>query len=88
MAVQSQSLQITNLLLRAGADVNATKRSNGYTALMVAAEDSSAEILRRLIAAGADVNARNKFGETALSLAKKAERADAVSILKRAGARD
>ena len=53
---------------------------------MVAAEDSSAEILRRLIAAGADVNARNKFGETALFLAKKAERADAVSILKRAGA--
>ena len=79
---------MVNLLLRAGAEVNAKKISNGYTALMVAAEDSSAEILHRLIAAGADVNARNKFGETALMRARKAERSDAISILKRAGARE
>jgi ankyrin repeat protein len=33
------------------------------------------------------VNARNKFGETALMLARKAEHPDAIAILKRAGAR-
>jgi ankyrin repeat protein len=73
--------------LSAGADVNA-RMSNGYTALMIAAEKFEPEISRVLIAAGADVSARNNFGETALSLARKEGNDAVVAILKRAGAKE
>ena len=86
LAVSSGHLGIINTLLSVGADVNA-KRSNGYTALMVAADNFDPAPVKLLIAAGADVNAKNKFGESALTLARKQGHTEVIAVLKRAGAR-
>ena len=53
------SLEMVNLLLSAGANVN-HESHNGVTALMVAVAASSAEIVRALLHAGADVNTVDK----------------------------
>ena len=78
---------MVNTLLAAGADVNARKSDNGYTALMIAAERFEAQFTRVLIDAGAEVNVKNKFGETALALARKERNSAAITALQRAGAK-
>ncbi len=55
---------IVRLLLKWGADVNATN-ANGDTALMMSASEGSKEMFDLLLKAGADVNATNANGETA-----------------------
>lgn len=69
---------IVNLLLAAGADVNAASRKAGdvlmgCTPLMLAAMDGSEEVVQRLLDKGADVNAKSGMGFTALSLAKEVD---------------
>jgi ankyrin repeat protein len=66
-ALAGQS-QTAHLLLKSGADVNATSKS-GETALMLAAMWGHSEIANSLIAKGAQVNAKANDGRTALSLA-------------------
>ena len=51
------------------ANVNAVKKSSGYTALMFAVQNGHAEIVAKLLAQGADFNARSSDGSTALMLA-------------------
>jgi ankyrin repeat protein len=58
---------IVELLLDAGADVNADRW--GTTALIAAADEGHAEIVRLLLAEGANVNAKQRWGTTALMLA-------------------
>ena len=53
-----------NVLLEAGADVNAREGFIGNTPLHNAASCGHEEISKTLIRAGADVNAKNKYGET------------------------
>ena len=54
----------------------------GYIALMTTMYRFEPEILSTLISAGADVNARNRFGETALSIAIKNNNAEAIRMLR------
>jgi len=59
---------ITEALIQAGADLNATEPEYGTTALMLAAGEDHVEIVRMLIRAGADVNVQaggNDDGEGA-----------------------
>jgi len=65
----NENPEVIEVLLDAGAEVNA--RSNrGYTALMCAAwRNKNPEVFRVLLEAGADVNARDKTGMTPLILA-------------------
>lgn len=62
-------VRVVELLLAKGADVNAAYPANGYTALMGAAAEGTGEMVSALIKAGADLHAKNRFGETALSIA-------------------
>ena len=60
--------EMTDVLLRAGADVN-LRNAEGYTALIWAAAFNRKGIVKKLIAAGADVNVRNNDGKSAIDLA-------------------
>ena len=68
------------LLLEAGADVNAAARW-GATPLLSAVDRGQAEAVRLLLAAGADPGVTATNGETALSLAQKKEHRDIVALL-------
>jgi len=68
--------EVTRLLIKAGADVNAqgvNESMKPYTPLMAAAGStfSSPEIVSELLKAGADAHVQTSRGETALDLARK-----------------
>lgn len=71
---------LLELLLAAGADVNARDRS-GQTPLMVASWRKHPTAALRLVAAGADVNALDDRGDTALVYACMHEQAEIVAAL-------
>jgi len=89
---------ITPVLIKSGADVNATLKSNGYTPLWKAIgkisknRDAAIEIIKLLLSKGADVNApyisknANYSGETPLMSASKNGSADVVKLLLSNGA--
>src|SRR5258708_33895964 len=58
LAARAGSLDVADLLVRHGANVNAKEKWRGQTALMWAADAGSAAMTRFLIAHKADVNAR------------------------------
>ncbi len=60
--------EAVNVLLQAGADVNATNASL-QTALMNAASLNLDKMIRKLVAHGADIHARDENGDMALHLA-------------------
>jgi ankyrin repeat protein len=69
IAARDGSGAAVQLLLKAGAEVNAAKPVSGHTALHVAAEAGHLKIVRMLVDAGADFNAELSGGETPLHLA-------------------
>ncbi len=74
------NLEVVDLLLLAGADVNRKVRF-GSTALIAAASWGHVAVIKRLIAAGADVNAVNDRLISALGIAAQRGKPDAVKIL-------
>jgi len=80
-AVQSNDIQLTDLLLRAGAKPAVANRM-GATPLLLAAQNGSAPMIERLLAAGADPNAPlTKTGDTALMMAARTGKPEAVKVL-------
>ncbi|MCR5220169.1 MAG: ankyrin repeat domain-containing protein, partial [bacterium] len=77
-------------LLEGKPDLNAQKTGNwekGWTALMVAARASeAAKRIKLLLSAGADANIQGGEGETALIIAARTGKSDAVRVLLAAGA--
>lgn len=77
--------RLLQMLLAAGADVNAPNQTGNY-ALGRAAALGKADYVRMLLAAGADVNATDGNGDTALISAARAKNPEALQILLAAGA--
>jgi ankyrin repeat protein len=73
------------MLLKAGADPNATLRG-GETALMTAARTGRAGPVSALLEAGAKVDATERNGQTALMWAAAEGHAEAIELLVKAGA--
>jgi uncharacterized protein len=79
-AVRRQNLEITDLLIAAGADVKVANRYN-ITPLSLACANGNAALIERLLKAGADPNATSEEGQTALMTAALNGKVDAVKLL-------
>jgi ankyrin repeat protein len=84
-AVQRDAVEITQLLLEAGADVAATNRYD-VTPFALATTNGNAAIVERLLTAGADPNRRLPGGETALMTAARTGNVQVIEALLAAGA--
>ena len=85
VAVRGGSVEIANLLINQGAQVDATWALNGYTPLMVAASSGRTSAIELLLKHGANLNARTPVGATALHIAAEADQVEAVTALIKAG---
>jgi ankyrin repeat protein len=85
-AALNGDLAMTQVLLHAGANVNASTRIGGYTPLHVAAKNGHATIVEALLASGAHAGTADTYGTTPLMLAAASGSAEAVTTLVRAGA--
>lgn len=80
-AVRSNDLEMTDLLLRAGAKV-AAATEEGATPMFLAAQNGNPAMIERLIQAGADPNTPlSSTGDTALMMASRTGAAAAVKAL-------
>lgn len=84
---REQQLAVARALLDAKADANAVNK-DGDTALMLAVRAGNAALAALLVERGCDVNVKNRGGRTALMDAKLYEDAEAIGLLKKAGAAD
>jgi len=87
-AASSDNPCATELLIKAGADVNTQKGEYGYTPLIMAIGSEKPGNVRVLLARGASVGLRDKLGETPLSIAKRQHEEEIIELLTQAGARD
>ena len=71
-ACVNQQLEVVQVLLEAGADVNLASKSHYIYPLSAACEAGNAELVNLLVKAGADVNCRNNNDETCLHAVIKA----------------
>jgi ankyrin repeat protein len=85
-AARNGDLELTQMLLYAGANVKATTRLGGYTPLLMAADLGHAGVIAALVAGGADVKAANALGTTPLMLAAASGNPQAIAILVENGA--
>lgn len=84
--IETVSGSIADLLIKAGANINA-QDNDGKTALIMAAENNEIEKLKVLVSAhGIDLGHRDKKDETALMKARAKHLEDSVRILLAAGA--
>lgn len=87
MAAKNGHPAIVDALLKAGADAK-TAGTTGLTALMMGALSGDVETVRLLLAKGADPNAKEiERGQTALAYAAAFNRADAINVLVKGGAK-
>ena len=77
---------ITNILVSAGAQLDAQTEYLGRTALMWACVRGHTQIVEILTTNGANLNMKDKDGFTALGLAKKSANADIETLLRGVGA--
>ena len=85
-AARNGDVELTRVLLYAGANVKASTRLGGYTPLLLAAQQGHAAVIAALITAGSDVKAANALGTTPLMLAAASGDAQTVTMLVENGA--
>jgi quinoprotein dehydrogenase-associated probable ABC transporter substrate-binding protein len=86
IGAQNDKVKATQVLLEAGADVNAPVAKGGYTPLMLASLSGSNDLAAALINHGAKVNASNPGGVTALMIAAAGNRSTIAGLLVKSGA--
>ena len=79
--VATCNVGLVRLLLAKGADIEAKRTKDGYTALMVAAQFGSDKVVRLLLEKGADITAKSFNGWTALKVARYFKRKAATRLL-------
>lgn len=79
--------EIVEILLAAGARVNATASDDRGTALMSAVTRAHVDIIRTLLTAGADVSPKNTYGFNAFTSAVAAGNEEVAGMLLEAGAK-
>lgn len=85
-AIENTNREMVQVLLSAGADVNA-RNSYGTTPFMHLGERATVELVRDLLAAGADLHAADESGTTALLKIAGSSKLEVVTELINAGAR-
>ena len=80
-AAEHDNVELTDMLIYAGANVGPTTRVGAYTPLMVGARAGNGVVVSHLLEAGADADLRTGTGVTALHLAAGAGSVEAVSAL-------
>jgi ankyrin repeat protein len=83
-ACASSNYEIAEMLLRAGADVNA-KQQSGVTPLHSAAHNGQTKLAKLLIDQGANVHATTENGQTPLMMAKEKGFHETVELIRRFG---
>lgn len=86
VASEKGYLEVVQLLLDNGAEVNSKTASDHYTALILAAQHENSAVTKLLISAGADISAENGYGNTALHEACHAGNIEVAKELVAAGA--
>ncbi|KAG6609365.1 26S proteasome regulatory complex, subunit PSMD10 [Phytophthora cinnamomi] len=77
---EKPNLEVVQLLVEAGSDVNALDQQ-GYSPLIVAAKKNQTEAIEFLRKRGADNTLKNSFGENALHFAELRNNANAIHLL-------
>ena len=86
LSVKNGYIKCSEMLIKAGADVNATLYTGNSSALMLAVQVNSSTIVNLLLQAGASVNSQNRDGETALINAIEWGNACCLNVLIQSGA--
>lgn len=74
-------IELMDLAVRRGADINHQSTETGYSALMVAARLGQVEAMRWLLESGADASLRSRKGLTALETARVSKQLEAERFL-------
>ena len=85
-AAMNGDVELTQMLIVAGANVRATTRLGTYTPLYLASQQGHAPVIQALVNAGADVTAGTPNGTTPLMAAAASGELDAVKVLIENGA--
>ena len=85
-AAESGDVRLAEVLIYAGANLEAHTRLGGFTPLLVGSQSGSAPIVETLLRAGADIDATTSTGESALHFAAASGSGEAISVLLAAGA--
>ena len=80
-AIESGNMEVVDVILEAGADIEAQRRCVQQTPLMKAAECGNVTALKRLLSAGADINRQTRECSTALVLACHYGHIECVNVL-------
>lgn len=83
-AAKSGAVEISQLLIVSGANINA-KTNSGVTVLMLAAAGGSLQLVDELIHRGADIHARDNSGKTALYWAADWGNTEIIQLLAESG---